>query len=84
MGNAITPEQLEALVQYAAHRLHMSPQELSETVQTQGLSGLAGRLPPKEAEKLPQKMPDKTEAEEWLRSPQVQELLRRLSGGDPT
>ncbi len=84
MGNSITPEQLEALVQYAARRLHMSPQELSDTVRTQGLSGLSGKLTPQEAEKLPKSLPDKAEAEELLRSAQVQELLRRLSGGEPS
>ncbi len=84
MGNSITPEQLEALVQYAARRLHMSPQELSDTVRTQGLAGLSGKLTPQEAEKLPKTLPDKAEAEELLRSAQVQELLRRLSGGEPS
>ena len=46
MGYDLTPEQLNALVQFAAKRLGMSPQELAKTVQTQGLEGLAGHLSP--------------------------------------
>ena len=80
-NNAITPQQLEALIQYAAKRLNMSPQQLAGTVQTKGLEGLSAHLSPEDAAKLQGKQPDRAQAEQLLRSPQVQELLRQLTGG---
>lgn len=80
-NNAITPDQLEALIQYAAKRLHMSPQELAGTVQTKGLEGLAPHLSAEDAAKLQGQQPNRAQAEQLLHSPQVQELLRQLTGG---
>ena len=82
MGNNITPDHLEALVNFAAQRLRMSPQDLKKTVQTQGLSSLTSHLSPEDAAKVQGMQADRTQAEQLLQSPQVQELLRQLMGGN--
>ena len=82
MGNHITPDQMEALVNFAVGRLGMSPQELKKTVQTDGLAPLTSRLSPENAAKVQGMQADHREAEQLLNSPQVQELLRQLMGGN--
>lgn len=75
MGYDLTPEQLNALVQFAARRLGVTPQELAKTVQTQGLDGVAARLAPQGGGITDKK----AQAEQILQSPQAQALLKKLS-----
>ncbi len=82
MGHDITPDQLNALVQFAAKRLGMSPQELAKTVQTQGLDGLAGHLSPQDSAKMKGMADKRGQAEQILQSPQAQALLKQLMNGE--
>ena len=38
---AVTPEQLQALLQFASKKLGTTPEKLAQTVQTGGLAGLS-------------------------------------------
>ena len=84
MGYSITPEQMQALVNYAAGRLGMSPEQLAGTVKAQGLDGLASHLSAEDAAKIRDLPNDRAQAEQILQSPQAQALLRQLTGGDHT
>lgn len=76
-----TPAQLQALLQYASKRLGTTPQQLIDTVNANGLASLADKLSPAEAAKLKSIAFDRQKAEEWLRSPTGQQMLRRALNG---
>jgi len=76
----LTPQQLQALVQYASKRLGMTPQALAHTVQQAGAEGLTSQLSPTDAAKVQAVVGDKARMEQLLQSPQIQQLLRQLSG----
>lgn len=77
----ITPDQLQALLSYASRRLGMTPEQLAKTVQQGGLSAVAGNVDADSARRIGELVGDKQKAEQFMNSPQVQELLARLLGG---
>ena len=70
--NKLTPEQLQALVQYASKRLGTTPEKLQRTVQQGGVADVAAGLPKEEV------LSDKKKAEALLNSPQAQKLMQQL------
>ncbi len=78
-GNGLTPEQLEALLNFASQKLGVSPQQLARTVQTGDSSGLG--LSEDKARKLDGFLNDRGALERLVRSPQAQELLNQLLKG---
>ncbi|MBQ6707107.1 MAG: hypothetical protein IJN07_06360 [Clostridia bacterium] len=76
--NGLTPGQLEALLQFAAQKLGVSPEQLAKTVQTGDSSELG--LPPDKADKLAGFLNNRSALEQLLRSPQAQQLLQQLTG----
>ena len=78
----ITPEQLQALVAYASRQLGMTPEQLQKTVQTGGLGALSNKVSPDTAGQIAALAGDRQKAEQLLQSPQAQELLKKLLGGN--
>lgn len=80
---SVTPDQLEALLQYASKRLGTTPEKLAQTVQTGGLAGLSklsGDLPAGDAEKIDAVIHDKAKAEALLETPEAQKLIQQILG----
>ena len=77
----ITPDQLQALLNFASHRLGMTPEQLAKTVQQGGLSSIAGTMNADSTRRINELVGDPQKAEQFMNSPQVQELLARLLGG---
>ncbi|MGI6264795.1 MAG: hypothetical protein ACOYJY_04930 [Acutalibacteraceae bacterium] len=81
MSQNPTPAQLQALLQYASRRLGTTPEALVSAVNENGLQILADKLSPAEAAKLKSIAFDRAKAEEWLRSPTGQQMLRQALNG---
>lgn len=79
----VTPDQLQALLQYASKRLGTTPEKLAQTVQSGGLAGLSKLspdLPAEEAEKIDAVVRDKSKAEALLETPEAQRLMQQILG----
>lgn len=76
-NGGFTPDQLEALLQYASKKLGTTPEKLKQTV-SGSADQLAASLPQKEAEQFRAMASDRQKAEQFLQSPQAQQLLRRM------
>lgn len=76
--NKLTPEQLQALLQFASKKLGSSPDQLAKTVESGGVESLASRLAPADAAKFQALVRDKNKLEELLNSPQAQQLIQSL------
>ena len=75
-----TPDQLEALLQYASKKLGTTPEKLKKPSPA-AREQLAASLPQKEAEQFRAMTEDRRKAEQFLQSPQAQQLLRRMKEG---
>lgn len=73
-----TPDQLQALLQYAGKRLGMTPEQLIHTVQSGGISSLEKNMSAADAQKLHAFMGDKQKADQFLQSPKVQQMIARF------
>lgn len=73
-----TPDQLQALLQYAGKRLGMTPEQLISTVQNGGVSSLEKNMSPADAKKLHAFIGDKQKADQFLQSPQVQQMIAKF------
>ncbi len=79
MGNVnLTPDQLQALLQYASKRLGTTPENLARTVQSGGLEGISKNLSPNESAKLNSLLGNREQAQELLNSPEVQSFLQQI------
>lgn len=74
-----TKEQLEALIGYASKKLGIAPDTLVDSVASGGYEGLNASLSDSGQKTLRELTGDPEKAKALLASPQVQELLRRLS-----
>lgn len=74
----LTPEQLQALLQFASKKVGMSPEQLAKTVQTGGLDALVSRVSPSDMNKLKAYVGDKSQMEQLLQSPQMQQAIRDI------
>lgn len=72
-----TPAQLNALLQYAAARLGVSPEELASTVAGGRYEELSSRLSDSNRRALESMLGDPQKAQAFLQHPQVQEFLKR-------
>ena len=77
----ITPEQLQALMNYASKRLGMTPEQLAKTVQSGGLSALSDRAGAQNTQKIAELAGDPKRLQQLLGSPEVQAFLSRFTGG---
>ena len=75
----ITPEQLQALVQFASKKLGTTPENLARTVKDGGIGSLTDRLSPADAAKLKAVAGDSDQINQLLATPQVQALIDQLS-----
>lgn len=76
--NKLTPEQLQALLQYASQRLGTTPEKLADTVSNKGMESLASKLSPSDRAKFQEVVSDKNKMEQMLNSPQAQQLIQQL------
>ncbi len=74
----LTPDQLQALLQYASKRLGTTPEQLAKTVQTGGVEGLQNRLSPEHLAKLQALMNDKEKTQQLINSPKMQQLIQQI------
>lgn len=77
----ITPEQLQALLNYASRRLGTTPEQLAKTVQTGGLDSLSEDISPETARHIQELVGNPQQARQFLNRPEVQTLLEKLWGG---
>ena len=73
-----TPEQMQALLQYASQKLGIPPAQLADAVRRNGGEGLAASLSPSSRHTLEQLAGDPSQLQALLNSPQVRQLLARL------
>lgn len=83
MAQAFSPDQMDALLQYAAKRMNTTPEALKTAFQEGGLLGLSQKaegsgLTSEDAAKAQELLRDKDKAAALLQSPQVQQLIARL------
>lgn len=78
--NALTPQQMEALLAFAARKLGVSQEQLARTLQ----NGRVGELGLSEAneKRLSELLGNRQAVSDLLESPQAQELLRRTAEGE--
>ncbi len=69
---------MQALLEYAAKRLGMSPEQLARTVSDGGYQKLSASLSDESRRKLEQLTGDPQKAEALLSSPAVQAYLKRF------
>ncbi len=70
--------QMNALLQYAAAKLGMTPEQLARTVASGGYEHLSSSLSDSSRRTLESMVGDPARMEALLASPQVQELLKRF------
>ncbi len=75
----ITPEQMQALLGYAAKQLGTTPEQLASTVQNGGLSSLTSG---ENARRIQQLVGDPQRLQQMMASPEVQAFLKRVTGGE--
>ncbi len=75
---SITPDQLNALLQYASKRLGTTPEQLAKTVQAGGTDSIASKLPSDKAAQFAALAGDQAKMQELLNSPQAQQLIQQL------
>ncbi|MBQ9963749.1 MAG: hypothetical protein IJP14_01350 [Clostridia bacterium] len=73
----ITPDQLQALLGYAAKQLGTTPEQLAQTVQNGGLSSLTSG---ENARKIQNLVGDPQRLQQLMGSPEVQAFLKRITG----
>lgn len=76
--NALTKEQMFALIQLASKKLGTTPTQLAESFNKGGLDGISAGLSPENAARLQSFVGDKQRAEQLLNSPKAQEVIRQL------
>lgn len=78
--NTLTPQQMEALLAFAARKLGVSQEQLARTLQ----NGRVGELGLSEAneKRLSELLGNRQAVSDLLGSPQAQELLRRTAEGE--
>ena len=77
----VTPDQLQALLNYAAGRLGMTPDQLARTVQHGDSSALADKVGGNTAARIQQLAGNPEQLERLLQTPGAQALLNQLLGG---
>ena len=71
-----TPEQLAALIRFAAAKMGMTPDALLDAVQSGRTDALAGKMPGLEA-----LLNDPARAQQLLNDPAARQLFERFLGG---
>ena len=79
--SGVTPEQLSALLQFAAKRLGTTPEKLAQTVQNGGLEAVKDKMGADNVKKVTDLAGNPAQIEQFLQSPQVAALLKQLGGG---
>lgn len=74
-----TPAQMNALLQYASAKLGVPPEQLAATVANSGYEGLTASLSDSGRRALESLVGDPSQMQALLNSPQVRQLLERLS-----
>lgn len=77
--NKLTPEQLNALIQYASKKLGITPEQLSKTVEGD-IGQLASKVSKEDAAKFQALVGDKDKLESMLKSPKAQQIIEKLLG----
>ena len=76
--NKLTPDQLQALLQYASKMLGTSPENLVNSVNKSGPDAITSKLSGADAAKFQAVLRDKDKLEQLMSSPQAQQLLSKL------
>ncbi len=77
----ITPDQLQALLNFASKKLGTTPEKLAKTVTEGNPEDLTSRMDPQNAAKLHEILSDRSKAEQLLHTPQAQKLINQFLGG---
>ncbi len=77
----VTPQQLQALLNYASARLGMTPEQLARTVQQGGISALADKVGGEKAADMEKLAGNRQQVEQLMQSPAAQALIQKLLGG---
>lgn len=78
----VTPQQLQALLQFAAKRLGTTPEQLAKTVQEGGLSAVSDKLGADNLKKVSDLAANPAQIEQFLQSAEVRAMLQKLGGGN--
>lgn len=79
--SGVTPEQLNALLQFAAKRLGTTPEKLAQTVQNGGLEAVKDKMGADNVKKITDLAGNPAGVEQFLQSPEVRALLQKFGGG---
>lgn len=77
----ITPDQLQALLKFAAARLGMTPEQLAATVQSGNTHTLENKLGSDAAAQVEALAGNPAQLEQLMQSPKAKALLNQLLGG---
>ena len=78
----ITPDQLQALLNYASRKLGMTPEQLASTVQQGDLNAVSQNLGSENTARIAALLGDSQKTEQFLNSPEVKQMLGKLLGGN--
>ncbi len=78
--SGVTPEQLNALLQFAAKRLGTTPEKLAQTVQSGELEAVKDKMGADNVKKITDLAGNPAQIEQFLQSPQVAQLLKKFGG----
>ena len=73
----VTPDQLQALLQYASKKLGTTPEQLVKTVNQGDISSLTKGMSPEDQARFKAMTGDKNKAEQVIQSPQAQQLIQQ-------
>lgn len=77
-------KELQSLLNTMAQRLGTTPDQMKAEAQSGDLSRLFGAMNPEDAAKIQKVLNDREAANKLLNSPQAQQLIRQLMGGQNT
>lgn len=78
--NRETSENMRPLLEEAAKKLGVAPETLAGQMRSGNISNVLNKLPAAQQEKLTKTLADKAACQKLMETPQVQALMRKLSG----
>ena len=78
--DSFSPAQIERLIGIASKHLGTTPDQLKQSFEKNGLSGISSSLSAEDAAKAQTYLQDKDKAAQLLNDPQAQKLLKQLLG----
>lgn len=76
--NKPTPEQIQALIEYASKKLGVTPEQIADTVEGDLAQMVKSRLSEADIARFQAMVSDKDKLEKMLKSPQAKQLVDKL------